>query len=166
MLKKVDPQDRPFVVVLLLIAVLLMLNAMMSLAENPQQPTTNYTQAQASGTSPSKQPESISFWQRTVRDPINLFTGVLAVFTIILAAASIYQGVLTQKSVGIAQRALTDLERPYLFILDYNWLLIERAKVEGLESGLIYSVANGGKLPAFIKGVKTWTQNMHSQGFP
>jgi hypothetical protein len=58
-----------------------------------------------------------------VRDPINLFTGVLAIFTIILAAASIYQGWQTQQSVEISKRALTDLERPYLFILDYNWLL-------------------------------------------
>jgi hypothetical protein len=62
---------------------------------------------------PSNQ-ESISFWQRTVRDPINLFTGVLAIFTIILAAASIYQGWQTQQSVEISKRALTDLERPYL----------------------------------------------------
>jgi hypothetical protein len=102
---------------------------------------------------PSNQ-ESISFWQRTVRDPINLFTGVLAIFTIILAAASIYQGWQTQQSVEISKRALTDLERPYLFILDYNWLLTGPAKIGGLESGLVYSVANGGKLPAFIKGVK------------
>jgi hypothetical protein len=59
-----------------------------------------------------------------------------------------------EKSANVAERALTDLERPYLFILDYNWLLIDPAKVGGRESGLVYSVANGGKLPAFIKGVK------------
>jgi hypothetical protein len=63
----------------------------------PQQAQAQNTSQSDSG-SPSKQPESISFWQRTVRDPINLFTGVLAI-TIILAAASIYQGWQTQQSV-------------------------------------------------------------------
>jgi hypothetical protein len=144
MLKKIDPQDRSFLAALLLIAALLILNAMGSFAENPQQPSTNYAQAKSNGTSPPKQPESVSFWRRTVREPINLFTGVLAVFTIILAGASIYQGVQTQKSVEIAQQALTDLERPYLFILDYNWLLIDEAKEAGVEYGWAYIVANGG----------------------
>jgi hypothetical protein len=59
-----------------------------------------------------------------------------------------------EDSTRIAERALTKLERPYLFILDYNWLLTEKAKADGPECGLVYTVANGGKLPAFIKAVK------------
>jgi hypothetical protein len=74
-----------------------------------------------------------------------LATIAIAWFTLILKRS-------TDNSWRIAQRALTELERPYLFILDYNWLLI--AKADGLNSGLVYSIANGGKLPAFIKAVK------------
>src|SRR5262249_17840795 len=59
-----------------------------------------------------------------------------------------------EDSTRIAERALTELERPYLFILDYNWLLAEKAKTNGQKCGWAYSVANGGKLPAFIKTVK------------
>jgi hypothetical protein len=49
---------------------------------------------------------------------------------------------------------LTELERPYLFILDYNWLLIEKAKANGNKCGVSYFVMNGGKPPAFIRAVK------------
>jgi hypothetical protein len=62
--------------------------------------------------------------------------------------------VATKKSVDLAERALTELERPYLFVLDYNWLLAKRAKASDLKSGSVYSVMNGGRLPAFIKAVK------------
>jgi hypothetical protein len=54
----------------------------------------------------------------------------------------------------ISRRALTDLERPYLFVLDYNWRLADPAESGGLEPGWVYTVANGGKLPAFIKNVR------------
>ena len=46
------------------------------------------------------------------------------------------------------------MERPYLFILDYNWLLAEKAKADGHKCGVGYSVMNSGKLPASIKAVK------------
>src|ERR1700756_1285650 len=45
--------------------------------------------------------------------------------------------------------------RPYLFILDYNWLLTEKAKANDFKCGVVYSVSNGGKLPAFIRSVKS-----------
>jgi hypothetical protein len=60
-----------------------------------------------------------------------------------------------QDAAAIAGRSLTRLERPYLFILDYNWLLVEKAEANGCKCGLNYSVVNGGKLPASIKTVKT-----------
>jgi hypothetical protein len=59
-----------------------------------------------------------------------------------------------EDSAAVARKALTELERPYLFILDYNWLLIGEAKIEGHISGSRYFVANGGRLPAFIKAAK------------
>jgi hypothetical protein len=56
------------------------------------------------------------------------------------------------RSARAAESALTELERPYVFILDYNWLLINHDKANG-QAGWMYVVANGGKLPAFIKRV-------------
>lgn len=58
-----------------------------------------------------------------------------------------------EMSAKTAERALTELERPYLFVLDYNWLLKERAAAENKKVGWIYSVVNAGKLPAIIKNV-------------
>jgi hypothetical protein len=59
-----------------------------------------------------------------------------------------------EKQIGVAQQALTDLERPYLFIVNYNWLLIEKADEHGWKYGVGYAVSNGGKLPAFIRSVE------------
>jgi hypothetical protein len=88
-------------------------------------------------------------------------TVFIAAFTVVLARVSRRQADLTQiaaraaeKSAAVSERALTDLERPYLFILDFNWLAIDQMRVGGLEPGIVYSVSNGGKLPAFITGVK------------
>lgn len=81
-------------------------------------------------------------------------TLVIAAFTATLWIATSRQAELTARSVRVSEQALTDLERPYLFVLDYNWLLKEKAEAKGIKHGLVYSVMNGGKLPAFIKNVK------------
>jgi hypothetical protein len=88
-----------------------------------------------------KSPEKISDW-------------LLVALNFCLVGSTLLLWLASNRSAKIAERALTELERPYLFILDYNWLLIEQAKDDGHKSGLVYSVANGGKLPAFIKTVK------------
>lgn len=75
-----------------------------------------------------------------------IFTGVLTVFTV-----GLWQE--TRNSVRIAARALTELERPYLFVFDMNWRPQEPHEVGGLEPGLTYTVANHGKLPAIIRTV-------------
>lgn len=106
---------------------------------------------------------------------LKLSDAIIAIFTIVLAvktaglfketaglrAAADKQAVDTaasiavaKRSADVAERALTELERPYLFIIDFNWILIDKAKSLGLPFGLSYSVANGGKLPAFIRQVK------------
>ena len=113
-----------------------------------------------------------SLWERTTEDPTAFFTAWVAAFTCILAVSTIGLWIVTwrssvkqsrdmaesikaaQRNTDIAERALTELERPYLFILDFNWLLVEEAKTDGGESGFSYSVMNGGKLPASIKAVK------------
>jgi hypothetical protein len=95
-----------------------------------------------------------SWGQRAVNDPTAFFTLWVAIFTAVLSVSTIGLLRATRRSTDIAERALTELERPYLFVLDYNWLLTKKAKADGFKCGLVYSVANGGKLPAFIKAVK------------
>jgi hypothetical protein len=87
-------------------------------------------------------------------DRLARYTFLVAIFTAVLSGSTLLLWWQTRKSAKIAERALTELERPYLFILDYNWLLAEKAKADDLKCGLVYSVMNGGKLPAFIRSVK------------
>jgi hypothetical protein len=91
--------------------------------------------------------------RRTTTDPVAFFTAWVAAFTAVLGFSTIGLLLATARSARIAERAITELERPYLFVLDYNWLLTEKG-TDGIKCGLIYSVANGGKLPAIIKAVK------------
>jgi hypothetical protein len=83
-------------------------------------------------------------------------TFFVAAFTFTLWRSSEKMWKVTRRSVDIAERTLTDLERPYLFILDWNWLLIGHPKADG-EPAWVYVVANGGKLPAIIKRVSIGT---------
>jgi hypothetical protein len=103
----------------------------------------------------------VGSWQSSRHQPANLETApdkltdwLLVTLNFFLVASTLLLWRANNRSAEIAERALTELERPYLFILDYNWLLAEKARADGLEYGLIYSVANGGKLPAVIKSVK------------
>jgi hypothetical protein len=105
-------------------------------------------------------------WDWFTHDGAAFFTAVLCIVAAIQAFLFVWQLILiketlkpaekaakaAQEAAIIAQRSLTELERPYLFVLDYNWLLTEEARTG--KCGLIYSVANGGKLPAIIKSVK------------
>jgi hypothetical protein len=92
-------------------------------------------------------------------------TGILALITAGLVVVGFFQVrdakaaiAAAVKSANVAERALTDLERPYLFILDYNWLLVDAAKEIGAETGWAYIVANVGKLPAVITRVSSGTR--------
>jgi hypothetical protein len=138
-------RDWPLLTALLAIAFALFLNVVLSSAEGPQQPQHHNEQAAADSRGPPEQPERISFWQRTVNDPINLFTGVLAILTVALVGASIWQGWLTRQSVDVARRALTDLERPYVFLADIALNLINREKPQ-----FSVHMHNYGRTPANI----------------
>ena len=92
-----------------------------------------------------------------LRDPnwvIAIATVVTAAFTVVLGTFTISLARSTRTAATAAQKALTELERPYLFIVDYNWLLTERAKSTDHQCGFVYSVVNGGRLPAFITAVR------------
>jgi len=60
----------------------------------------------------------------------------------------------SKEQISLTEKSLTELERPFLFIMDFNWLLTDQAPTEGHKCGWHYFVANGGKLPAFVKTVK------------
>ena len=59
--------------------------------------------------------DKLSFWQRTGCDPIAFFTLWLMISTAVLGAATIGVWVATIWSGRIAERALTEHERPWLF---------------------------------------------------
>jgi hypothetical protein len=85
-----------------------------------------------------------------------------AVFTVILAVSTIGLWLVTGRSVTIARRTLTDLERPYIFILDFNWLpIVNKSGEEKPERGWVYTVANGGRLPATIRRVSVGVAIRH-----
>jgi hypothetical protein len=94
------------------------------------------------------------WWRKLWTDPVATFTALLAGFTIWLAIFTATAARAAIRAANTAERTLTELERPYLFILDFNWVPLDRLKVGGLESGIRYVVTNGGKQPAVIRSVK------------
>lgn len=88
------------------------------------------------------------------KEIVAVSTVVIAAFTVILGLFTVSLAQSTRIAAKTAKRAITELERPYLFILDYNWLLTEKARAAGTKYGVGYSVMNAGKLPASIKRVE------------
>jgi hypothetical protein len=60
-------------------------------------------------------PEKLTFWQKTGCDPVAYFTLWLMIFTAALGAATIGLLFATNRTAQIAERALTEHERPWLF---------------------------------------------------
>ena len=108
----------------------------------------------------------MGIWEKTTSDPVALYTLCVGIFTLTLTGSTIALWWTTRRSVQVAERALTELERPYLYVLDYNWLLAEKAKAHGHKCGVGYSVVNAGKLPASIKAVKLGLRFGASQSAP
>ena len=69
-------------------------------------------------------------------------------------------------SAEIANRALTDLERPYLYVSGVRTFKIEAETVGGLEPFLQYTVSNHGRLPASIESVYFFNGRCHSTHNP
>jgi hypothetical protein len=90
-----------------------------------------------------------SFWQRTVSDPIALYTSILAIFTIILAGASIWQGRLTKRSIDLARSEFDTAHPPELVMRDVRWKSIE----EG-EACIAFTLANrGGSTASTVESI-------------
>jgi hypothetical protein len=54
-------------------------------------------------------------WNNWTHDPIAVFTGLLTLFNGLLFVSTIGLWLATRKSAGISERALTELERPFVF---------------------------------------------------
>ncbi|MFZ1922290.1 MAG: hypothetical protein WAU57_11740 [Xanthobacteraceae bacterium] len=70
---------------------------------------------QAAKAAGHKTEECKTLWERTTSDPVAFFTFVLSISTIALFASTAALWFVTRRSANIAERALTDLERPYIF---------------------------------------------------
>lgn len=57
-----------------------------------------------------------TFWQRTTKDPTAFFALWTAAFTGVLAISTIFLWNATKRTAQIAERALSEVERPWLFI--------------------------------------------------
>ncbi|WP_454649276.1 hypothetical protein [Bradyrhizobium liaoningense] len=119
-----------------------------------------------------KTEECKTFWERTTTDPVAFFTLVLAISTIGLWVATIllYRAgekqsrharrsaaiqtrdmqasiAAANRSAAAAERALTDLERPWLFAYGIRTVPINQLGEWAVE----FTVANFGKMPAIIE---------------
>jgi hypothetical protein len=63
-----------------------------------------------------KTEECKSLWERTTSDPVAFFTFWLVVSTVGLGGSTVLLWRVTRRSADIAERALTDLERAYIYI--------------------------------------------------
>jgi hypothetical protein len=113
---RLDPQDRPLLLALLALIFSLWLTAGISFAEAAQQPNGTQCGSTPDENCPPKKLPDISFWQRTVGDPVNLFTAVLAVFTIALVGTSLWQARLTREAINDAKRSGERQLRAYVFV--------------------------------------------------
>jgi hypothetical protein len=138
-------QDVPLLVALLAIAFALFLNLAVPSAENPKQPSAQQGRHNSETVIPFEQPEGISFWQRTLREPISLFTGVLALFTIALVGASVWQGRLTQQSIELARQEFIATHRPKLRVR----LPFLKAPIVGQPLKFGFTISNIGDSSAF-----------------
>jgi hypothetical protein len=111
---RVENRDKPILLALLALTFSLWLTAGVSFAEAPKQPN----QAQCAAAADKQRicphlPEP-GFWERTVSDPINAYTAVMAMFTIVLAATSGWQGWLTRQTINLAREEFEASHRPKL----------------------------------------------------
>lgn len=99
-----------------------------------------------------KADECKSFWERTTSDPTAAFTAGIFIFNIVLGLSTVALWRVTGRSTDIAERAFSDLERPYVYIFGAKGLERESERMDPYDF-LKYSVANYGKTPASLESV-------------
>lgn len=143
-----DKRDYPLLLALVVIALGLYLNLAFSFSENAPEQIANQCDPQTDHNCVQHELPKISFWQRTVDDPINLFTFVLAIFTVVLAATSIWQGILTRRSIGLAREEFLATHRPRVRV---RWISGPNS-AENDCTGFRVAIVNVGDSTATITG--------------
>ena len=95
--------------------------------QHPILPSGEYPHQQSAAPAPGGENKTQNLnWNNWTRDPIAVFTGLLTLFNGLLFASTIGLWLANRKTARIAERALVDLERP--------WVLITNAAVQGIFS--------------------------------
>ena len=80
--------------------------------------------------------------------------GITALFTVVLSVSTIFLWKVTAKSANVAERALTELERAFLFFTEVTDAgfqpNIDGISIDIRAGGLKYRLANHGKTPAVL----------------
>jgi hypothetical protein len=92
------------------------------------------------------------FWERTASDPTASFTLGILIFNVVLGLSTVALWRVTRRSAEIAERAFSDLERPYVYIFGANGFKRESERMDPYDF-FKYSVANYGKTPASLEDV-------------
>jgi len=86
-----------------------------------------------------------TFWHKTITDPIGLFTLVLAIFTVVLAGTSFWQGRVTQRSLKLATDEFRATHRPRVTVRSFETL-----EEPGTDASIAFAFVNVGDLPATV----------------
>ncbi|MGO9234793.1 MAG: hypothetical protein ACLP4V_12210 [Methylocella sp.] len=106
-----------------------------------------------------------SLWQRTTEDPVAFFTFWLVVFTAVLSVVAVLQikfltraeniatapAEAAKQSANVAERTLTELERPYIFVDIPKFV---PSQFEGRPPVVQYILKNHGRTPAIVRWLK------------
>ena len=116
--------------------------SVLPLSEQPRQQN-------ASSAADKKNPPEQLNWNNWTHDPIAVLTGLLTLFNGLLFVSTIGLWLATRKSAGISERALTELEAPFLAI-KINSPGIE-IRPDAITFGVLQcSIVNYGRTPASI----------------
>jgi hypothetical protein len=107
-------------------------------------------------------PRIIQTWFSCVGGFSNENAGAItALATVILTLSTIALWVATKESADVARRALTDLERPYIFIHSISWGEApsddDNSPPEDDNPFVRYRVSNEGRLPAIVDSITLGT---------
>jgi hypothetical protein len=119
--------------------------------QHPILPSGEYPHQQSatSATGGENQAQNLN-WNNWTRDPVAVFTGLLTLFNGLLFVSTIGLWLATRKSAGISERALVDLERPILQIVEPFQSIAHPLSDEPDAISTSYKIANFGRTPATL----------------
>jgi hypothetical protein len=109
------------------------------------------------------------FWHWTTNDAVSFYTSVLALFTGIVGGSTIGLWLATNRNAKIAERALTEHERPWLFLEGANVRLRDPRTATIIQNNWFISLRfeNVGRSPAIVTDCICKIAEMSSLGeFP